>query len=74
MFLESQLLVCWLQPVWGLCAGGQHAVNFFYLVGNSHILHFSLSDTSWKVIHIFRSNLLFFKNKCFEVYRKVHKS
>ena len=34
MFLESQLLVCWLQPVWGLCAGGQHAVNFFYLVGN----------------------------------------
>lgn len=33
MFLESQLSVCWLHLILGLCAGCQHAVNF-YLVGN----------------------------------------
>ena len=29
---KSQPSTFWVQPIWGLCAGGQHAVNF-YLVG-----------------------------------------
>ena len=33
MFWESQLSTFWFQLVWGLCAGGQHAVNFLHLVG-----------------------------------------
>ena len=33
MPLESPSSTFWFQPVWGLRAGGQHAVNFFYLVG-----------------------------------------
>ena len=32
MFQESQSSTFWFQPVWGLRAGGQHAVNLFYLV------------------------------------------
>ena len=31
----STSLTFWFQPVWGLRACGQHAVNFFYLVGVS---------------------------------------
>ena len=30
---ESQSSIFWFQPVWGLHAGGQHAVNFFQVVG-----------------------------------------
>ena len=33
MFCESQSSTFWFQLVWGLCAGGQHAVNFLCLVG-----------------------------------------
>ena len=32
VFQESQLSVLWLQQVWGLHAGGQHAVSFLHLV------------------------------------------
>ena len=35
IFQETQLPVFWLQAVWGLCAGGQHAGNFFHVVGVS---------------------------------------
>ena len=31
VFWESQLSIFWFEPVWGLCASGQHAVNFFHL-------------------------------------------
>ena len=33
MFQESQSSAFWFQLVWGLRAGGQHASNFFHLVG-----------------------------------------
>ena len=33
MFQESQSSTFWFQPVWGLHAGGEHAVNFFHMVG-----------------------------------------
>ena len=33
MFLESQSSSFWFQWTWGLHAGGQHAINFFYLGG-----------------------------------------
>ena len=33
MFQESPSSTFWFQPVWDLRAGGQHAVNFFHLVG-----------------------------------------
>ena len=32
VFLESLSSVFWFQPVWSLCTGGQHAVNFLHLV------------------------------------------
>ena len=32
MILESLSLNFWFQPIWGLRADGQHAVNFFHLV------------------------------------------
>ena len=35
MFWESQSSTFWFQPVWGLRAGGQHAVNFLHLRGFS---------------------------------------
>ena len=35
---ESASSTFWFQPVWGLCAGGQHAVNFSHLQSSSKIL------------------------------------
>ena len=33
MFQESQSSDFWFQLVWDLCAGDQHVVNFFHLLG-----------------------------------------
>ena len=33
VFLELTSSTFWSQPIWGLCACGQHAINFFHLVG-----------------------------------------
>ena len=33
IFWESPSSTFWLHLVWGLHTGGQHAINFFHLVG-----------------------------------------
>ena len=50
MFQELTLSTLWFQPVWSLHAYGQHAVNFFHLVGVL-IPAKQLKDMSQDIIH-----------------------